>query len=81
MTFLRRRMTEDLRRRSGVIGRLLCEMGLCRRQHALLFATTLRRQHSGSIEISAALESAIRCIPQSGLAIVLYQKRALNWER
>ena len=57
-----------MRRRSGVIGKLLCEMGLCRRQH---FPPLRNDAHvatdSGSIEIPAALESAIRCIPRSGL--------------
>src|SRR6266478_7167741 len=61
-------MSSVMRRRSGVIGKLLCAGGFV----SQTTFPSLRNDaevatHSGSIEIPAALESASRCIPLCGL--------------
>jgi hypothetical protein len=52
-------MSSVMRRRRGVMEKLLCKMVFCRRQHALLFATTLGwLRDSGSI---GSIEIRLTC--------------------
>src|SRR5258705_5112334 len=61
-------MSSVMRRRSGVIGKLLCTGGfVSQTTFPSLRNDAQVATHSGSIEIPAALESASRCIPLCGL--------------